>query len=714
LVDTHFKVAKVVRIRYVGPGWNIEELQGIAYTNTIGQTGRNPIMRKSGVLAAILFAVSQLAAQPIQTRLNTGALLEPVGKIINGAGQDPAAFVNYWNVMHPQDKPAIFMTYIGLRDVTSDWADGLKIDLMRNVGKFVIPQIGLSMTVDGTPSVHYEQDVAAGLYDNQIAMFIDGLQSLAIPAYVRIGYEFNGVSWNGYQPATYKAAFTRIATLIRARGIEVATVWCFAMDGVMNVQDYYPGDASVDWWAIDMFSASHFIDPNASGFLDSARAHHKPVMIGETTPRTVGVLDGQQSWDQWFSAFFSFIHARPEVKAFCYINWNWSQYPLWQLWGDARLEQNAIVGGKFAGEMDSLSYLHASSERVFRKSFGSSDTIAPPIPGSVSVVEPGFPYRLTWNPVTDPSGLSHYSVYRNGVLSDYALVLPYSDKTIAAGDTITYAVSAMDRAGNESQTTAGLRITAPSTLRKALNGEFDSGTQNWQLSSYAAGAAATWRIDTNAIISGRNSGAVTITQVTGTNWHIQLWQPLTVYPGRKYRFTFKAKASSSKVIDLVLQQGASPYFIYLDRTHTLTTAVQTFTDSASINVADQAKVEFFLGTSGTAQVWIDSVSIIESYSGTNGVVDPVDGKPEEFALLQNYPNPFNPSTTIRYGLPNRSHVSLTVYNTLGQQVALLQNGEQEAGYHEVKFDGSGLSSGVYFYRLQAGEVVQTRKLLLIR
>jgi hypothetical protein len=88
--------------------------------------------------------------------------------------------------------------------------------------------------------------------------------------------------------------------------------------------------------------------------------------------------------------------------------------------------------------------------------------------------------------------------------------------------------------------------------------------------------------------------------------------------------------------------------------------------------------------------------------------------PVEFRLDQNYPNPFNPSTTIRYGLPNRSQVTLTVFNTLGQQVATLVNGEQEAGYHEVRFDAGGLSSGVYFYRLQAGNFVETRKLLLVR
>lgn len=85
-----------------------------------------------------------------------------------------------------------------------------------------------------------------------------------------------------------------------------------------------------------------------------------------------------------------------------------------------------------------------------------------------------------------------------------------------------------------------------------------------------------------------------------------------------------------------------------------------------------------------------------------------------FFLWQNYPNPFNPSTTIRYNLPHKSNVSLVVFNTLGQQVAVLQNGEQDAGYHEAKFDGKNISSGMYFYRMQAGDFVQTRKLLMLR
>jgi photosystem II stability/assembly factor-like uncharacterized protein len=99
--------------------------------------------------------------------------------------------------------------------------------------------------------------------------------------------------------------------------------------------------------------------------------------------------------------------------------------------------------------------------------------------------------------------------------------------------------------------------------------------------------------------------------------------------------------------------------------------------------------------------------------GTLGVFL-VDGPPAQLALEQNYPNPFNPLTVIKYALPQKSHITLTVYNTLGQIVCELVNGDVDAGYHEVQFEATGLSSGVYFYRMRARDFIETKRLLLLR
>jgi hypothetical protein len=88
--------------------------------------------------------------------------------------------------------------------------------------------------------------------------------------------------------------------------------------------------------------------------------------------------------------------------------------------------------------------------------------------------------------------------------------------------------------------------------------------------------------------------------------------------------------------------------------------------------------------------------------------------PNSYSLEQNYPNPFNPSTTISYGLPNASNVSLKIYNILGEQVASLVNKVMPAGYQTVVFDASKLASGMYIYRLEAGSFVQVKKMMMLK
>lgn len=88
--------------------------------------------------------------------------------------------------------------------------------------------------------------------------------------------------------------------------------------------------------------------------------------------------------------------------------------------------------------------------------------------------------------------------------------------------------------------------------------------------------------------------------------------------------------------------------------------------------------------------------------------------PQQFSLSQNYPNPFNPSTTIAFSLPAASHVRLTVYNMLGQQVAVLVASRKSAGEHTLSFDASALPSGMYIYRMQAQNYSESRKMVLIK
>ncbi len=96
------------------------------------------------------------------------------------------------------------------------------------------------------------------------------------------------------------------------------------------------------------------------------------------------------------------------------------------------------------------------------------------------------------------------------------------------------------------------------------------------------------------------------------------------------------------------------------------------------------------------------------------VVEVTIDKPLGFTLNQNYPNPFNPSTIISYSIPEKSFVTIKVYDVIGNEVATLINNQMEAGEHSVKFNGSNLSSGIYYYQIKDGNNIATKKLMLLK
>lgn len=107
-------------------------------------------------------------------------------------------------------------------------------------------------------------------------------------------------------------------------------------------------------------------------------------------------------------------------------------------------------------------------------------------------------------------------------------------------------------------------------------------------------------------------------------------------------------------------------------------------------------------------------AFIYSYNNPNQLIDEADYNINEFHLYHNYPNPFNPSTNIAYSIPRYGLVTIKVYNTLGEEIATLVNGEKPAGIYEVKFDGSSLPSGVYIYRLTAEDYSAAKKFILLK
>ena len=307
------------------------------------------------------------------TRGYYGAKLEPVSGVLHGVGQgdNNTTFLQYSKNVSPT-KPVLYMCYIGLDSPVAS---------LINRGKFlktqidplapdVMLQLGLSFDNKNAAGKQNDSLVSVGYYDENIDTVVSIMKKLNRPILIRIGFEFEG-SWNAYKATYYKQAFMRITDKIRAKNVNAATVWCSAggsasFMSMTQLLNYYPGDSYVDWWGVDVFSASEITDTRLATFLNNSKAHLKPVLIGESTPRLVGVLNSEISWNTWFQPYFNMIYQFPQIKAFCYINWNWANWAAlynqssWANWGDGRIEQNGYVLNHYRNELKTGLFIHSA------------------------------------------------------------------------------------------------------------------------------------------------------------------------------------------------------------------------------------------------------------------------------------------------------------------------------------------------------------------
>lgn len=133
------------------------------------------------------------------------------------------------------------------------------------------------------------------------------------------------------------------------------------MDAV-DFMEYYPGDEYVDWWAVNVFCNNADKNPFISQFIKEAANHKKPVMIAESTPRYVGSGQGEGSWQKWYKPYFNLILKYPHIKAFCYINATWNNWPGKSFKHDCRIQSNEFITSNYKIILSDSRYISASKK----------------------------------------------------------------------------------------------------------------------------------------------------------------------------------------------------------------------------------------------------------------------------------------------------------------------------------------------------------------
>lgn len=209
--------------------------------------------------------------------------------------------------------------------------------------------------------------------------------------------------------------------------------------------------------------------------------------------------------------------------------------------------------------------------------------------------------------------------------------------------------------------------------------------------------------------------------------NVATWETSTSYDGGDVNYRFVLQANGNNFDDPLIE--TEEYEVDGDTVSVQLSAseLQQAFDDAGYDEEDTGEFQWtvFLSNEGEGEVQVsdkDGAEFIPTYTEvTAGYADVIVSSedhevdvPQTVELNQNYPNPFNPTTNIEYQIPERSDVQLTVYDVLGREVSVLVNEEQSSGTYTVEFDGSQLSSGMYIYRLEAGDTSITQQMMLVK
>ena len=370
-------------------------------------------------------------------------------------------------------------------------------------------------------------------------------------------------------------------------------------------------------------------------------------------------------------------------------------------------------------------YYYVSSS----KSGHSVDNLAPIRPaGLVATTHSGPQSQLTWISPTDPD-VGYYDVYRStaanftpapGLKIGTSYSTVYTDDTPVIGMAYHYRIIAVDVHGNQSQPSSEATAAFPITQTFAVNNGWDLVSLALIPSDftktilYPTAISEAFAFEGAYVVSPALQNGVGYWLRFSGNQNIPITG--TINPDDTIDVTegWNLIGSMSLAVP-VISVGSIPGGL-------VTSQFFGYNGGYTTVTSIQPGGGYWVKVNGTGKLILNSMTSTNSRISIRPISEqpplPPDGDngalPKVFSLQQNYPNPFNPTTTINYTLPNSVQVKLSVFNILGQEVAVLVNEYQDAGYKSLAFNANNLSSGMYTYKLSAGTFTDIKKMIVIK